>query len=671
MPIRHRANLSRPNEPHKCPKDLHARLRDPKCRKEMKDIPDPQPTPQPTPQPPAPPPSPVPPTPIIPIKPIPPTPTPSSGGGGGLTPAEIAAITGGSLLGAAAIGIGAAKAISQMKGAAGYDPVAGSEAEAAQAELGGEAVQAEIVPFEETADVGAGTEMTTFGSSAEQAAGTTAERQSVLSGARAAAATTPATEGTAETVTAGATEDELLASLGKGAGGEGWGGSAGQAGMTLAKAKEASPTYVNPEEDTTITGEDPTPAVQTATATDSGELAADTSAVSAAAPVETSAIDSAALATGADTAALETSAAAAGAGFAGDVAADSAALALGPEAIPAVFATVAVTAIASFAPDIISAITGGSSDYYYGLKHAERYGDNWDSVSDSLLTSAAAITDPTQQTDALNYISSLDKANSDGLEIVKWQDEATDQLNITAQKGVKSLALAVAKYQNDPDAFKGQDPRVLAIEGLNPIMAYGANGAVLNPSTGKYQPVASYADVKDIDQTLASTSASLLKETQDNTADDRGITATKMDTIVANTYTDDDLLPTSTQNIYLSNQGNEATNIDTSVLSTQAGIMNTVGTSAAALAYIGTLTTPAVTATTPATTTPTTGGTTAQTPSTTSSTTSATTAAAPTTGGTTAQKPATTTTSSTTTSSTSQGTALTTESAVAQKTQNK
>ena len=92
MPIRHRANLSRPNEVKRCPPDLEGKLRTPACRKELQESkqgpnkPGPPGPYNPTPPgPPKPPKPPVPPTPI-PNPPVPPyvPPVPSGGGGGNL-----------------------------------------------------------------------------------------------------------------------------------------------------------------------------------------------------------------------------------------------------------------------------------------------------------------------------------------------------------------------------------------------------------------------------------------------------------------------------------------------------------------------------------------------------------------------------------------------------------
>jgi hypothetical protein len=613
MPVRHRANLTRPDEVRKCPKDLHAKLRDPKCRKEMMNARDPQPIP------PKPPPSPKPPSPpIIPITPIPPfdptKPYPvdiPNMGGGGLSWQDKLAISGAATI-PAEIGVGATLISRGVAARAAAERAAAARgAEAAMGNLGGKPAQAAL---DEQATLLARGQTT----GTEQAAGTTAARQAELQSARAAEQTTPKTTGTP----IGEEGDIELV-----------GGSA-PPGLGATEVGEGVPTAGPAGGEAAGVG-----SFETAPLLDAGAGAEE------------------AAAGGAASAAAE----------------EAAGLALGPEAIPAVAAAVAFTALVSFAPEIVNSISNAihpHSDYYYGLKHASRYGDNWDTVGDSLVNQAASIskTDPTESKDMLNWIDTLNKANSDGLEIVKWQDEATDNTYITAQKGTKSLAIAVAKYQNDPDAFKGQDPRVLAIEGLNPIMAYGKAGAVINPTTGKYQPVSSFDDIKGINATLAATSANLLKETQSNPDDDRGITADKMNEIVQNTYADADLLPTSSQNIYLSNQGNVATNVDNSVLSTQAGILSTVGTSAAALAYISsgselpssTPTTKSSSAPTGAATAPTTGSQSNQKPAS-----ATTTASAPTTGGTTTQKPATTTTT------TQQGTATAPEAQVAQKTQNK
>lgn len=607
MPVRHRKHLTRPDEVRKCPKDLHAKLRDPKCRKEMMNARDPQPIP------PKPPPSPKPPSPpIIPITPIPPfdptKPYPvdiPNMGGGGLSWQDKLAISGAATI-PAEIGVGATLISRGVAARAAAERAAAARgAEAAMSDLGGKPAEATI---DEQATLLARGQTT----GTEQAAGTTAARQAELQSAKAAAQTTPKTAGTPI-------------------------GEEGDVELQDFRAPQ---------------GLEPTPAGEGVPA--AGPAGGEASGVGADFGTETTPL-------------LEAGAgaeeAAAGGAVGGELLTEgTAGLALGPEAIPAVAAAVAFTALVSFAPDIINSIGNAinpHSDYYYGLKHASRYGDNWDAVGDSLINQAASIskTDPTESKDMLNWISTLNKANSDGLEVVKWQDEATDNTYITAQKGTKSLAIAVAKYQNDPDAFKGQDPRVLAIEGLNPIMAYGKAGAVINPTTGKYQPVSSFDDVKGINATLAATSANLLKETQSNPDDDRGITADKMNEIVQNTYADADLLPTSSQNIYLSNQGNVATNVDNSVLSTQTGILSTVGTSAAALAYISsgselpssTPTTKSSSAPTGAATAPTTGSQSNQKPA----------------SATTTQKPATTTTT------TQQGTATAPEAQVAQKTQNK
>jgi len=621
MPTRHRRHLTRPDEVRKCPKDLHAKLRDPKCRKEMMNARDPQPIP------PAPPPSPKPPSPtppIIPITPIPPfdptKPYPvdiPNMGGGGLSWQDKLAISGAATI-PAEIGVGATLISRGVAArAAAEKAAAAKEAEAARGDLGGEPAEATI---DEQATLLARGQTT----GTEEAAGTTAAREAELQSAKAAAQTIPKTAGTPISAEGDVELQTWTAPQGL---------EATEAGEGVPAAGPAGGEAAGVGADF---GTETTPLLE------AGGAAAEEAAAG---------------------------------GAASTIAAESAGLALGPEAIPAVAAAVAFTALVSFAPDIINSIGNAidpHSDYYYGLKHASRYGDDWDSVGVSLINQAASIskTDPTESKDMLNWISTLNKANSDGLEIVKWQDEATDNTYITAQKGTKSLAIAIAKYQNDPDAFKGQDPRVLAIEGLNPIMAYGKAGAVINPTTGKYEPVSSFDDVKGINATLAATSANLLKETQSNPDDDRGITADKMNEIVQNTYADADLLPTSSQNIYLSNQGNVATNLDNSVLSTQAGILSTVGTSAAALAYISsgselpssTPTTKSSSAPTGAATAPTTGSQSNQKPAATAATT---TSAAPTTGGTTTQKPATTTTT------TQQGTATAPEAQVAQKTQNK
>ena len=601
MPIRHRANLSRPNEPHRCPKDLHARLRDPKCRKEMKDIPDPtpQPTPQPRPPvPPTPPPTPTP-TPIIPITPFIPIPTPSSGGGG-LTPAEIAAITGGSLLGAAAIGIGAATAISQMKGAAGYDKVAGSETEADQADLGDEPVQAELAPVEETAEVGGETEMTTLSSggaaaSAEQAAGTTAERQSVLSGARAAAATTPATEGTPEEIemaTMGATDDAAV--------------PAGS-GATITSGATTSATPAAQ----TATLDAP---VETATATDSGELAADTSAVSSAAPVETAAASATtdATATGLAEAAAETEVIGGGPE---DPIADVVAGGL--------LVAAAGAAIATNWDSIADTFFGGTVDVPYAQNSSYIGNSNgnsgavnlynqstYQSASLSALQSQLATATGSTATSIQNTINAINNQTS-STPVYQYTD--TDGSTQYVQKlSTAGLAQAILNYRNDPNYYQGSDPNVLALQGLNPNMALGeAGGKNIGTATNKtwIPNVSSDAD----------TEASGVPAPGGNSY----LSSVDMGSITG-----------AAQSLYVKNSDLQT-------------IIDSASTTAA----------------------PTTGGTSAQIPSSAaaSSTTAASTAdAIPTTGGTTAQKPATTTTSSTT-----QGTALSTTSPTTQKTQNK
>jgi hypothetical protein len=88
MPIRHRTNFTRPGEVKKCPPNLESKLRNPHCRKEVKEgqfqpiKPGPKPGPTPTPPsppkpgPPKPDPKPGPPKPPDPVPPKPPDPKP-------------------------------------------------------------------------------------------------------------------------------------------------------------------------------------------------------------------------------------------------------------------------------------------------------------------------------------------------------------------------------------------------------------------------------------------------------------------------------------------------------------------------------------------------------------------------------------------------------------------
>ena len=677
MPVRHRKHLTRPNE-RKCPKDLHARLRDPKCRKEMMNTRDPQPEPSPQPKPPGPQPpgpSPTPPTPI-PFNPIPPfdpaKPYPfdiPNMGGGGLTWQDKLAISGAATI-PAEVGVSAALISRGVAARAAAARAAAARAtEARQADLGGEAAEAEIDeaetalvqgPARAATTAGEGTEMEEVaGTRAVQAAGTQAERQATLASARAAETVVPKTEGTP----IGAGGDVELQDFGAARGLEptevGAGvpkaGPTGQVSGGLLKGtgqiggEGAEETGAKSLVKVGTTGGE---AGEEGTTETTALLGAKAGQAGAQAGIEVGtegAIEGAAEGTALITA-------------------ESGGLALGPEAIPAVAAMVAVTALVSFGPEIvqgIASIWGDHDDWYHTLKHASRYkGDDWSNTEAAILNQAAGIKDKDQRQKAFDWLNSLDKAHSHGLNIVKWEDEATDTTNITAQKGTKQLAIAIAKYQRNPDAFKGQDPRVLAIEGLNPIMAYGKNGAVLNPNTGFYEPVTQYSQVKDIDQTMKLTAAALLKETQDNPKDTRNISLAKMQEVVNKTYMDDGLLPghdkyVKNPNPYLSEMGNTQSNVDNSVLSTQAGIMKTAGSSQTVQDYINKgaiipatgaviqTTTKSSSAPTGAATAPTTGSQSNQKP-----------ASAPTT-----QQPATTTTQ--------QGTATAPEAQVAQKTQNK
>lgn len=665
MPIRHRKHLTRPNE-RKCPKDLHAKLRDPKCRKEMLNTRDPQPEPPkpPGPKPPGPkPPGPTPPTPI-PWNPIPPfnpaTPYPydiPNMGGGGLTWQDKLAISGAATV-PAEIGVGATLISRGVAArAAAARAAAAQEAEATQADLGGGVAEAEI-DTEETAllqgpattatAAGEGTEMGEIG--AAQAAGTQAEREATLASARAAAATTPKT--------AGVPGDVELTEMGGSGSAEA--GEAGEAGAVAARG--ALPT-VGP------TGEASGAALGGQFGGSTAEAAALTGGEETTPLLAggTGAAESAAI-SGATEGAVE------GGAIGGELAAESTGLALGPEAIPAVAAMVAVTALVSFGPDIIKGIGGlfsSHTDWYNTMRDAKAVGSSYGKdYMVPMLNAAARMPNKTQeekdqQQAAFKYIENLTKADEKGLNIVKWEDKTTGKHLLTAQKSTADVAKAIAKYQRNPNAFLGQDPRVLAIEGLSPIMAYGANGAVLNKKTGFYEPVRSYDQVKNIDTTMKLTTQALLKETGKTNYDDmfKTVEGQYMNTSL---LPDHDAKPGEYRNPYLSEMGNNPWGADNSSLSTQAGIMKAVGTKQSTLDYIakgailpatGAPKTASTSSSAPTgdATAPTTGSQSNQKPATTT-----TTSAAATTGGTTTQKPV-----------AQQGTATAPEAQVAQKTQNK